>query len=733
MKKKTIKKKAPAYAFGIEDALSLANIAGGLTQGLSDEFSKGDVAGQTISGAASGAMTGLSVGGPIGAAIGGVGGLLGGLFGARKRSREAQRRERIKRNQQEIAMGKSNAATAEQLYWEDNALASTFENGGILPDLAYVDNNEIIRDDAGNIMQVPNTKPGTDNHLIDASNLDSVLSDKLKRPGTNKTFAQEGKELVKMTKKSKGNDRFARASDMLNSRHANIKYNQLLDEQEAVKAKKGVKPKVKGIPAYEDGTDRFITWGDIKLGMPNSSRTYPDNLRVRIDARGNVFDSTGASLGRYTDPYLTSNPEIRNPLVVPERTTTPSIPNVSAPNRIQEVSDDELYRIRMNTSSPYTQFYGGTLPEVTATGTNIKKIRQDKAKEIADSMMIDWDPRIPGAIQIAAENDRNRRRASRSNWTEGMIMRNGPSPGRTYTYQNVSNSVDGLTGETIPVDNDTYDAGTLPGVTITARRPRKSGSTSSGSASSTSSTSSTNPDFNDYSLWNTAPVLDAVTRLPNVDDIKITPKDLSNPRDPKTPKNGDKPSFDFSGLAGLEPILYNFVRSLQDPEVEDPVLNPYAGAINRAMARRRLNIEPTLAANRRSRAINRQNMARLNPNTGMNLAYGNQLATAEYAQNASTYADRDNANNQYLGEYADMMNNLGQQYVQNTVLTNDLNARNRAAARNFGSTAAGQLGQWSQNRVQMRNQARRDAQLLPYLEDYLNAVTNVAKSNKLIV
>lgn len=632
MKKKTIKKKAPAYAFGIEDALSLANIAGGLTQGLSDEFSKGDVAGQTIGGAAKGAMTGLSVGGPIGAAIGGVGGLLGGLLGGMKRRKEAQRRERIKRNQQEVAMGKSNAATAEQLYWEDNALASTFENGGILPDLAYVDNNEIIRDDAGNIMQVPNSKPGTDNHLIDASNLDSVLSDKLKRPGTNKTFAQEGKELVKMTKKSKGNDRFARASDMLNSRNANIKYNQLLDEQETVKAKKGVKPKVKGIPAYKDGTDGpNVLW--------DSNRNDPNHAIAR------------EALGIYSKLY---NPLINLPGILT------SIGNIYAAKKGYTGTGEKV-------KQPYSRNY--------VTGS------------------VDRDYMVPQQFDSTME-------------------------------------VDALTGESPYIRNNTYSGGELPEVTVTATRPKKKSSTSS---STSTPKNSTNSDFNDYSLWNPAPVLDAVTRLPNIDNLSRDLSKISSTKTPKDPKNNSKPSFDFSGLAGLEPVLYNFVRSLQDPEVEDPVLNPYVGAINRAMARRRLNIEPTLAANRRSRAINRQNMARLNPNTGMNLAYGNQLATAEYAQNASTYANRDNANNQYLGEYADMMNNLGQQYVQNTVLTNDLNARNRAAARNFGSTAAGQLGQWSQNRVKMKNQARRDAQLLPYLEDYLNAVTNVAKSNKLIV
>ena len=198
----------------------------------------------------------------------------------------------------------------------------------------------------------------------------------------------------------------------------------------------------------------------------------------------------------------------------------------------------------------------------------------------------------------------------------------------------------------------------------------------------------------------------------NIEDFNptLTPDEIKTP---------SKSSSNFGSLSGLSPILYNWIQSRRRPETEDQVLNPYSGAINRAMASRRLNIEPTLAANRRSRAIARNNMARLNPNTGMNLAYGNQLATGEYAQNASVYANRDNANNQYLGEYANMMNNLGQQYIQNTILTNDLNARNRAAARNFGATAAGQLGQWSQTKEKMRNEAARDAMIYPYLRNFL--------------
>lgn len=46
-----------------------------------------------------------------------------------------------------------------------------------------------------------------------------------------------------MTKGSKGKDRFARNADRLNQINANAMYEQLLTEQEAVKAKKVSNPK----------------------------------------------------------------------------------------------------------------------------------------------------------------------------------------------------------------------------------------------------------------------------------------------------------------------------------------------------------------------------------------------------------------------------------------------------------------------------------------------------------
>ena len=588
MKKKTNKKKVPAYAFGIDQGLEIASILGAGLQGFTEEGSGADIAGSTLGGAAKGASVGSvilpGIGTAVGGVVGGVGNLVSGIF----RKNAINKQKRIKANAKEIAMGKGNAATLEQEYWNDNSLAYTFENGGILPDLAFVDNNEVIRDDSGNIIQVPNNKPGTDNHLIDASNLESVLSDRIKRPGTNRTFAQEGEKLTKMTKKSKGNDIFAKNTDMLNKRNANAMYEQLLTEQEAVKAKKGIKPKVKGIPAYADG-------------------------------KGDWTRQLGKSITNWGDQVM--------------------------------------------------NYLNGI------------------------------------------------------NWTENLVPKSGPAPGRTYVYNNdpVDNSVDAITGETIRVP----DAAPIPKVKSVRKHTPASKSTKAINPLNQApllNIEDFNPSLAPDPIY--APLLSIEDFNPSLapDPIYaplLSIEDFNPTLTPDEIKTPSKSSFNFGSLSGLSPILYNWVQSRRRPEVEDQVINPYTGAINRAMASRKLNIEPTLAANRRSRAIARNNMARLNPNTGMNLAYGNQLATGEYAQNTSVYANRDNANNQYLGEYANMMNNLGQQYVQNTVLTNDLNARNRAAARNFGATAAGQLGQWSQTKEKMRNQARRDRQILPYLQNFL--------------
>ena len=619
MKKKINKKNVPAYAFGMDQLpnyLGGANVLGSAISGLSGEGSTGDAIGSTLGSAASLAGAGFSIGGPIGAAAGGVLGTAFGWIGARKRKKQMEQMRRRKETMNKTQLGMNTAANRTAEYWDDNELAYTYENGGILPDLAYVDNNEIIRGDDGTIMQIPNNRPGTDNHLIDASNLESVLSDKIKRPGTNKTFAQEGKKLTRMTKPSKGKDIFADNTNMLNKRNANFAYDNLLSEQEEVKAKKGIKPKKKGIPAYEDGKPSNktpfyipIDFGSLLGGLPTfllntaANSLYvnyvynPNNKKIKLDPNKRIIQTYGSAPAFYAPmtgdgidavTYANDEPISVDTPVVPTKPVSPT-PAVNTTKSVPSKS---------TTKTPSTSS--------TKTVPNYNFV---------DAPMLDIEEPVIGF-------------------------------------------------------NDAY--------TQSLETPKK-----------------------------------PIAAKPDLSPISNT---VGNKKSPKDKAGVIDYSPDWLSLA---PTVYNALQSLRNPEYEQTVLNPYTGAITNTMARRRMNIEPARLANSRSRAISNYNLANINANTGANLAARTQAAVDEYAANANMYATKQNADNAYLGEYANTLNNLGQQFVQSRTLANDLNAKNRAAARSFGTAAVSQLGQWSQVNRQMKNQAARDNMIYPYLANFL--------------
>lgn len=634
MKKKNNKKTIPAYAFGMDQLsnyLGGANVFGSAISGLSEEGSTGDVAGSTIGSAASLAGAGLTVGGPIGAAVGGGLGLVSGLIGSIKRKKQMQALRRRKETLNKTKIGMNAAAETEGEYWDNNDLAYTFENGGILPDLAYLDNNEVVRDDSGNIVQVPNTQPGTDNHLVDASTLESVLSDKIKRPGTNRTFAKEGQILSKMTKPSKGKDIFAENTNRLNKINANKAYNKLLAEQEAVKAAKGVKPKVKGIPAYEDGTNnRKLRWGIWNVEDVN----LPDlNVLDRLFTR----DAKDIS-----DPDATVTKGRAGIYDV-----KPVIYNRNA-----------AHNTALQMGSPTTGTWFAPLQTTVATPQQVDAITYANDEPIAVDI-----PLLP----IESE------------------------PTLTNTYTNASNKQ-------------------------VTKTPSTTGSVTTKQTTKPNITKTTTQRLSEPAipLVNTSMAIDW-------EDV-VTPVSIPTSADEATKKRAlGKPKSGYSpDWLSLAPTVYNTLQSLRGPEEEPLVLNPYTGAIRSTMARRRMNIEPARLANSRSRAISNYNLANINANTGANLAARTQAAVDEYASNANMYATKQNADNAYLGEYANTLNNLGQQFVQSENMYNDLNARNRAAARNFGATATSQLGKWSQVNRQMQNQYNRDQMTLPFLADFLS-------------
>ena len=639
MKKKNNKNTIPAYAFGMDQLsnyLGGANVFGSAISGLSEEGSTGDIAGSTIGSAASLAGAGLTVGGPIGAAVGGGLGLVSGLIGSIKRKKQMQALRRRKETLNKTKIGMNAAAETEGEYWDDNDLAYTFENGGILPDLAYLDNNEVVRDDYGNIVQVPNTQPGTDNHLVDASTLESVLSDKIKRPGTKNTFAKEGQILSKMTKPSKGKDKFAENTNRLNKINANKAYNKLLAEQEAVKAAKGVKPKVKGIPAYADGKGKksFLNTPIVEL---------LSDLNFNIFNRENE-DISGAEAVVRGVPYGRHESALNQPI---SKLLSHSNYNKAAARNTA-----------INLGSPTTGTWFAPLQTAAATPQGVDAITYANDEPISVDTPV--QPTITQPVVTNTYTSASNRQVTKTPSTTGSVttkQTTKPNITKTTTQR--------LSEPTMPLVNTSMAI-----------------------------------DWDDVVI----PV-----------NIPASADEATKKRALGKPKSGYSPDW-----LSLAPTVYNTLQSLRGPEEEPLVLNPYAGAVRSTMARRRMNIEPARLANSRSRAISNYNLANINANTGANLAARTQAAVDEYASNANMYATKQNADNAYLGEYANTLNNLGQQFVQSENMYNNLNARNRAAARNFGATATSQLGKWSQVNRQMQNQYNRDQMTLPFLADFLS-------------
>ena len=201
---------------------------------------------------------------------------------------------------------------------------------------------------------------------------------------------------------------------------------------------------------------------------------------------------------------------------------------------------------------------------------------------------------------------------------------------------------------------------------------------------------------------------------------KVTTLPKSNAYNKPEPENN---KFDWgsalSGIASLTPIMSNLFTGR--PEIVDTVYNPYATSISNTMRRRRYDISPAIEDLNRNRATSNYNASQINTNTGANLAYRLQSAVNTDRAMASLRSQESNVNNQYLGDYANTMNSLGQQWVNATNMANEANAQNRATARNIRRAGLSQLRQWAQSRELMRNQRARDMEMWPLYQRFLQA------------
>lgn len=337
MKNKKLKR-VPQYAFGADAISNWGNMSGidkanVVTQGVGAVGSmignatsgKKPTAAGVIGGIGSGAAMGASIGGPWGAVIGGaIGGItssigsggsvneqtgeyelpsgIAGLFGHSK-SYIRNKAGRIKNGIQARQMSEQVAAD----YYQENGYNElSLSKGGVVPStIAYLDDGEMLRTPDGTIGSIPEEGKPTDSNLLNVPVGTQVLSDKIKVPGTNKTFAEMGKKLMKKSNK-KANNIYAENSQMLNERNNQIAYQALLDQQETLKSKK-IK---KNTAAYADGTKDIKPYGYNQNNGPRhipssevaSRLGIPYNINAPI---GNV-DTANARSSKYFN--YTGNP-----------------------------------------------------------------------------------------------------------------------------------------------------------------------------------------------------------------------------------------------------------------------------------------------------------------------------------------------------------------------------------------------------------------------------------------
>lgn len=414
MKNKKLKR-VPRYAFGADAISNWGNMSGVdkanvVTQGVGAIGSmignatsgKKPTAAGVIGGIGSGAAMGASIGGPWGAVIGGaIGGItssigsggsvneqtgeyelpsgIAGLFGHSK-SYIRNKAGRIKNGIQARQMSEQVAAD----YYQENGYNElSLSKGGVVPStMAYLDDGEMLRTPDGTIGSIPEEGKPTDSNLLNVPVGTQVLSDKIKVPGTNKTFAEMGKKLMKKSNK-KANNIYAENSQMLNERNNQIAYQALLDQQEALKSKQ-IK---KNTAAYADGTKGIKPYGYNK----NMS-----DFKYYVDSRSNQNNG----------PRHIPSSEVASRLGIPYNINAP-IGNVDTANA---------------RSSKYFNYTGnpGQLPVGNIYGTNSKKPKTPSDNNWLD--LIDNIAALAGPI--------------------GNIFSGSPERVETYTYDPVYGPTD---------------------------------------------------------------------------------------------------------------------------------------------------------------------------------------------------------------------------------------------------------------------------------------------------
>lgn len=774
MKTKKLKR-VPQYAFGADAISNWGNMSGVdkanvVTQGVGAVGSmignatsgKKPTAAGVIGGIGSGAAMGASIGGPWGAVIGGaIGGItssigsggsvneqtgeyelpsgIAGLFGHSK-SYIRNKAGRIKNGIQARQMSEQVAAD----YYQENGYNElSLSKGGVVPStMAYLDDGEMLRTPDGTIGSIPEEGKPTDSNLLNVPVGTQVLSDKLKVPGTNKTFAEMGKKLMKKSKK-KVNNIYAENSQMLNERNNQATYQSLLEQQESLKNKKNSKKQQ--IPSYENGTSGVYGRKKVKLKYiydpmlggfgyidPNTGGFVEMN-----DIRNDLLPDS-MWIQNYND-----SEDIEQPITLKQDTVSKSTHNVNKrdflklPNKkikknTPTIFNDHAYEVAGKKYQIGDTFqYKGKQYKVTGNNEAVPVNKNDTdPKEIDEGF--NWnlyrDVFTQGEPRTIGPSGAGRYSTYQQNKTTNSIP-NANDPyfiGNMYTNGNWGDLTVGKRLSSINpefntpalgvIGTNTSDSYSIPTITQDTAIPQTAVRSTPSTKRSTVQTSVQQPVQEQVTgpiqpFSNDRPSLTELTSKPS----KVLPKlnigrpFVYNPSPDDAVSNGLDMSSLYSTVATLAPL---FDRERAE-KVDVYTYNPVYGPTN-------YNIDPILREATLSDRIARYNMANINPNTGANMAFGLQSAVNRNKTIANAYSTKNNAENQMAFNNAQIANQWGQQYADARHIAATEYAQNKANARNINRrNFASALNNWGAS-LRDKKQTSMDMAALEMLQPMLN-------------
>lgn len=774
MKTKKLKR-VPQYAFGADAISNWGNMSGVdkanvVTQGVGAVGSmignatsgKKPTAAGVIGGIGSGAAMGASIGGPWGAVIGGaIGGItsgmgsggsvneqtgeyqdpsgIAGLFGHSK-SYIRNKAGRIKNGIQARQMSEQVAAD----YYQENGYNElSLSKGGVVPStMAYLDDGEMLRMPDGTIGSIPEEGKPTDSNLLNVPVGTQVLSDKLKVPGTNKTFAEMGKKLMKKSKK-KVNNIYAENSQMLNERKNQATYQSLLEQQESLKNKKNSKKQQ--IPSYENGTSGVYGRKKVKLKYiydpmlggfgyidPNTGGFVEMN-----DIRNDLLPDS-MWIQNYND-----SEDIEQPITLKQDTVSKSTHNVNKrdflklPNKkikknTPTIFNDHAYEVAGKKYQIGDTFeYKGKQYKVTGNNeavpvsknaTDLKEINDGFNWNLYRDVFTQGEPRIigPSGAGRYSTYQQNKTTNSIPNANDpyfiGNMYMNGNWGDLTVGKRLSSINPEFNTPALGVIGTNTSDSYSIPTITQDTAIPQTAVRSTPSTKRSTVQTSVQQPVQEQVTgpiqpFSNDRPSLTELTSKPS----KVLPKlnigrpFVYNPSPDDAVSNGLDMSSLYSTVATLAPL---FDRERAE-KVDAYTYNPVYGPTN-------YNIDPILREATLSDRIARYNMANINPNTGANMAFGLQSAVNRNKTIANAYSTKNNAENQMAFNNAQIANQWGQQYADARHIAATEYAQNKANARNINRrNFASALNNWGAS-LRDKKQTSMDMAALEMLQPMLN-------------